>query len=73
MAEAIDREESQGWSLWVGWIGIIVGIAAFFMTSFWVGIAAIILGIIALCGKSTALGWWGIGIGVVAIIFQTIF
>ncbi|SHE28637.1 hypothetical protein SAMN02745249_00125 [Atopostipes suicloacalis DSM 15692] len=33
---------------WLGWIGILVGIIAFFWQPVWMGVAAVVLGIIGL-------------------------
>lgn len=58
--------------LWMGWIGIILAVIGFFLTSsawvLWLGIAAIVLGIIGLFSPQKVLNTISIVLGVVGVI-----
>ncbi|EKU93636.1 Uncharacterised protein [Alloiococcus otitis] len=54
--------------LWLGWIGIIVGVIGFFWQPIWLGIIAAVLGIIGLFSPQKGVNWAAIIIGVIALI-----
>ncbi|MED0676557.1 hypothetical protein [Aneurinibacillus thermoaerophilus] len=68
--ETREEETRDTSALWLGWIGIVAGIVAFFYAPLLFGGAAVILGLITVFSKANTLGWWAIGLGVVGIIVQ---
>lgn len=54
---------------WLGWIGILVGIIAFFWQPVWMGVAAVVLGIIGLFSPQKGLNWTAI-IGKEDLLFR---
>ena len=58
--------------LWVGWIGIIIGVIGFFWQPVWLGIIALVLGIINLFSPQKALAWVAIAIGAIALIIAMV-
>ncbi|ALS22361.1 MULTISPECIES: hypothetical protein [Paenibacillus] len=65
VAKEKERDNTDSSALWMGWIGIIAGIIAFFFSPVLFGCAAIILGLITVFSQANNLGWWAIGLGLV--------
>ncbi|CAM4161451.1 C4-dicarboxylate ABC transporter [Lacicoccus alkaliphilus] len=73
MSEHTERQSENSLNnttgLWVGWIGIILGLIGFFWQPVFLGIAAIILGILGLFSPQKALNGVALAIGVIALIY----
>jgi hypothetical protein len=59
---------SNSAGLWLGWIGIILGVIGFFWLPIWMSIGAILLGIIGLFSPQKVLNWIAIILGVVVLL-----
>ena len=70
MAEAREgervREDTS--ARWIGWIGIVAGIMAFFFVPLLFGGAAVVLGVDYVFSQANTLGWWSAALGIVAMI-----
>lgn len=53
---------------WLGYIGIVLAVIAFFWQSIWMSIIAIVLGIIGLFSDQKTVNWIAIAIAAVALI-----
>ncbi|CAM3107470.1 DUF4190 domain-containing protein [Sporolactobacillus spathodeae] len=63
-----NRERAHGKG--IGWLALVLSVAALFFLPIVLGIAGIIIGFLALRQGARTLGGWAIGIGLVAMLIQ---
>lgn len=63
---------SETAGLWLGWIGIILGVIGFFWEPVWMGIIAVVLGVIGLFSPQKGVNWAAVIIGVIALIIALV-
>ncbi|HEX7056478.1 MAG TPA: C4-dicarboxylate ABC transporter [Bacilli bacterium] len=62
------QNKTDASALWMGWIGIVAGVIAFFYAPFIFGAVAVVLGLITVFSKANTLGWWACALGVIGAI-----
>lgn len=61
-------ESSTG--LWVGLLGIVLGVLGFFYAPLWLGVGAVLLGLVALAySHKLIVGWISLILGVIVLIW----
>ena len=56
--------------LWVGLLGIVLGVLGFFYAPLWLGAGAVLLGLVALAYSSKlVVGWVSLILGVIVLIW----
>ena len=59
---------SKTTGLWLGWLGIISAVVAFFYAPYWLGGIGAVLGLLVLTTPNKALAWGAIALGIIAIL-----
>ncbi|HJV45962.1 MAG TPA: hypothetical protein VJ824_09610 [Bacillota bacterium] len=67
------RESSRNHLVWIGWVGIVVGILSFVYSPFILGIIAVVLGVVSIYFKSSTLGWISIVLGAIGVLGRWFF